>query len=70
VQQQLVPDTAVQQLVVDNLDLACATIEKAAMDRVVVDIDESFAQSYEARKRHAQVCHWDYSVPLLSSNPP
>ena len=42
-------------LVMDNLDAACAAIEKAAMERVVSDVDEGFAASYEARRRHREV---------------
>ena len=42
-------------LVMDNLDAACAAIEKAAMERAVSDVDEGFAASYEARRRHREV---------------
>lgn len=40
----------------DNLDLACQAIEKAAMDRAVIDVDEGFAAAYETRRRHREVC--------------
>ncbi|KAF5324741.1 hypothetical protein D9611_004517 [Ephemerocybe angulata] len=52
--EQHVPDTVVQALVAENLDNACSTIEKAAMERVVADVDEGFAQSYENRRRHRE----------------
>jgi CCR4-NOT transcription complex subunit 1 len=42
-------------LATDNLDFACAAIEKAAMERAVSDVDESFTASYEARRRHREV---------------
>ena len=42
-------------LVQDNLDIACSAIEKAAMERAVSDVDEGFAASYEARRRHREV---------------
>jgi CCR4-NOT transcription complex subunit 1 len=42
-------------LATDNLDVACAAIEKAAMERAVSDVDEGFAASYEARRRHREV---------------
>ncbi|KAG2020512.1 CCR4-Not complex component [Coprinopsis cinerea AmutBmut pab1-1] len=65
--EQHVPDAVVQILVQDNLDIACNTIEKAAMDRVAVDIDESFAQSYEIRRRHRETRpaapFWDPAAP-------
>lgn len=53
--QQMVPDQVVQLLVQDNLDIACAAIEKAAMERAVSDVDEGFAASYDARRRHREV---------------
>jgi CCR4-NOT transcription complex subunit 1 len=51
----MVPDQVVQLLVQDNLDVACAAIEKAAMERAVSDVDEGFAVSYDARRRHREV---------------
>lgn len=42
-------------IVADNLDIACTAIEKAAMERAVSDVDESFAASYEARRRQREV---------------
>jgi CCR4-NOT transcription complex subunit 1 len=39
----------------DNLDVACSAIEKAAMERAVIDIDEGFAPSYDIRRRHREV---------------
>lgn len=52
-------------LAADNLDVACAAIEKAAMERAVSDVDEGFATSYEVRRRHREVsfmlfCHFVY----------
>jgi len=52
----MVPDQVILLLVQDNIDTACQAIEKAAMDRAIVDVDESFAPAYEARRRHRQVC--------------
>ncbi|KAK7023882.1 Not1-domain-containing protein [Favolaschia claudopus] len=51
---EMVPDQVVQLLIQDNLDIACAAIEKAAMERAVSDVDESFAASFEARRRHRE----------------
>jgi len=44
-------------LVSDNLEIACQAIERAAMDQAVIDVDENFANSYEARRRHREVIH-------------
>ncbi len=42
-------------LVQDNLEVACSAIEKAAMERAITDVDEAFADQYEARHRHREV---------------
>lgn len=39
----------------DNLDVACAAVEKAAMERAVADVDEAFLSQYEMRRRHREV---------------
>ena len=51
----MVPDPAIFLLVQDNIELACQAIEKAAMDRAVIDVDDSFAAAYEIRRRHREV---------------
>lgn len=53
--QQLISEQVVSLLVQDNLDIACAAIEKAAMERAVTDVDDGFTASYEARRRHREV---------------
>ncbi|KAH9946365.1 Not1-domain-containing protein [Epithele typhae] len=63
---QLVPDQVVFLLVQENIELACQAIEKAAMDRAVIDVDDSFAAAYEVRRRHREQRpgqpFWDNSV--------
>ncbi|KAG6854974.1 hypothetical protein C0991_009797 [Blastosporella zonata] len=60
-------EQVVQMIVADNLDIACSAIEKAAMERAVSDVDEGFAASYEARRRHRELRNgqpfWDPSAP-------
>ena len=51
----MVPDQVIFLLVQDNIELACQAIEKAAMDRAVIDVDDSFAAAYEVRRRHREV---------------
>ncbi|EEB91500.1 hypothetical protein MPER_10130, partial [Moniliophthora perniciosa FA553] len=57
----------IENLVSDNLDLACAAIEKAAMDCAVSDVDEEFTAAYDARRRHRETRpgqhFWDTSIP-------
>ncbi|CAA7270173.1 unnamed protein product [Cyclocybe aegerita] len=63
----VVPEPVISLLVQDNLDIACSAIEKAAMERAVTDVDEGFAPSYEARRRHRELrnaqAFWDPSIP-------
>mmetsp|Transcript_518 Transcript_518/g.1826 ORF Transcript_518/g.1826 Transcript_518/m.1826 type:complete len:2264 (-) Transcript_518:4073-10864(-) len=47
-------ERAVEILTVDNLELGCALIEKAATEKATRDIDELLAPSYKARKAHRE----------------
>lgn len=60
----MVPEQVIQIIVTDNLDVACAAIEKAAMERAVSDVDEGFTASYDARRRHREVCRPTYEVKI------
>ncbi|KAJ7074336.1 Not1-domain-containing protein [Mycena amicta] len=51
---EVASDQVVALLVQDNLEVACNAIEKAAMERAVSDVDEAFAASFEARRRHRE----------------
>ena len=51
----MVPDQVIFLLVQENIELACQAIEKAAMDRAVIDVDDGFAAAYELRRRHREV---------------
>lgn len=39
----------------DNLDIACAAIEKVAMERATADLEDNFAASIESRRRHREL---------------
>ncbi|KAI0822634.1 Not1-domain-containing protein [Trametes gibbosa] len=74
--EQMVPDQVIFLLVQDNIELACSAIEKAAMDRAVIDVDEGFATAYEVRRRHRDQRpgqhFWDTTAlqsPTVSSLP-
>ena len=47
-------DQALQQAVVDNLELGCSLIEQAATERAVRDIDEALAPAVLARQKHRE----------------
>lgn len=48
----MVPEQVIQMIVQDNLDIACATIEKAATDRAIADLEEALATAFDVRRRH------------------
>ena len=47
-------DQALQQAVVDNLELGCSLIEQAATERAIRDIDEALAPAVLARQKHRE----------------
>ena len=65
--EQVISEQVLSILVADNVEVACSAIEKAAMERAVADVDEAFATSYEARRRHRELRSgqpfWDPSAP-------
>ncbi|KAL0097780.1 Not1 transcription factor, partial [Phycomyces blakesleeanus] len=40
--------------VFDNLELVCTVIEKAAMEKATIDVDEAMMNAYTARKKHRE----------------
>ncbi|KZT74256.1 Not1-domain-containing protein [Daedalea quercina L-15889] len=65
--EMVVSEQAVSVLVADNIELACQAIEKAAMDRAVIDVDDGFTTAYETRRRHREQRpgqpFWDPQAP-------
>ena len=47
-------EAAVQSATVDNLELGCALIEKAASEKAIRDIDESLAAAVIVRQKHRE----------------
>jgi CCR4-NOT transcription complex subunit 1 len=47
-------EAAVQSATVDNLELGCALIEKAASEKAIRDIDESLAAAVMVRQKHRE----------------
>lgn len=42
-------------IVAENIDVACAAIEKAAMERAVAEVDDAFSMAYADRRLHREV---------------
>ena len=47
---QVVTEHALMLIVTDNIDVACATIEEAAMERAVAQVDDAFSIVYADRR--------------------
>ncbi len=47
-------DSIVQTTVQDNIELGCAIVEKAAMEKSVAEINEQLAHAFIARKRQRE----------------
>jgi CCR4-NOT transcription complex subunit 1 len=63
-----VSDEEIQQVTADNLDVACQVIEKVATDKAILEIDNSLASAYEARRRHREVSDLAY-LKLIDKQP-
>ena len=50
--EQTLPESAINAVVSDNINLASAVIEKAGQERAIQKIDEMLAPLYAARRRH------------------
>lgn len=83
VTEQQLPEQALLLLVQDNLDLACMVIEKTAMEKALVKVDEGLASAYTARREFrahgrgtlfwdsAALSHYSTTLPdLLRIAPP
>ena len=52
-----IPEQAILIVAADNLELACAVVEKVAMDKAVLEVDDGLAPAYLARRTHREVRH-------------
>lgn len=51
---EVIAEQAAMLTVADNLDLVCAVIEKTAMEKVTMEVDESLMNAYASRKKHRE----------------
>ncbi|KAI9026639.1 CCR4-Not complex component, Not1-domain-containing protein [Phycomyces nitens] len=51
---EVVAEQTAHMTVMDNLELVCAVIEKAAMEKATIDVDETMMNAYTARKKHRE----------------
>ena len=52
--QHNLPEAAINLLASDNLEVACSVVERVAMDKAVLEVDDGLASAYESRRKSRQ----------------
>ncbi|GAA6025465.1 hypothetical protein JCM8202_003622 [Rhodotorula sphaerocarpa] len=63
------PEQAVLVVVAENLDLACSVVEKVAMDKAILEVDEGLNPAYLSRRSHrerSREAFWDTAAMAAS----
>ncbi|GAA5963421.1 hypothetical protein JCM21900_000443, partial [Sporobolomyces salmonicolor] len=63
------PEQAILVLAAENLDLACSVVEKVAMEKAVLEVDEGLSPAYVARRSHrerSREAFWDTAAMAAS----
>ncbi|GAA5831623.1 hypothetical protein JCM11251_000773 [Rhodosporidiobolus azoricus] len=63
------PEQAILLIVAENLDLACSVVEKVAMEKAVLEVDEGLAPAYVSRRSHrerSREAFWDTAAMAAS----
>lgn len=58
--EQSVPEQTVYSAVNENLDVACKVIEKIAMQRAIIEVDDQLLEGFVSRRKHREVCCFFY----------
>lgn len=69
---EVVAEQAAMLTVADNLDLVCAVIEKAAMEKVTMEVDDALMNAFANRKKHRDnnnQAYFDMDVFSMSRYP-
>ncbi|KAK4047791.1 CCR4-NOT core subunit cdc39 [Microbotryomycetes sp. JL201] len=67
--EQSMPEQAVLAVAADNLDFACAVVEKVAMEKAMLEVDDGLAPAYLARRTHrerSREAFWDTAAMAAS----
>ncbi|KAK4700026.1 CCR4-NOT transcription complex subunit 1, partial [Phenoliferia sp. Uapishka_3] len=67
--EQNIPEQAILLVASDNLELACGVVEKVAMEKAVLEVDEGLAPAYQARRSHrerSREAFWDTAAMAAS----
>ncbi|TIC11800.1 Not1-domain-containing protein [Wallemia mellicola] len=63
--EQSVPEQTVYSAVNENLDVACKVIEKLAMQRAIIEVDDQLLEGFVSRRKHRETtnqAYWDNAV--------
>ncbi|KAI5474877.1 CCR4-NOT transcription complex subunit 1 [Pseudohyphozyma bogoriensis] len=67
--EQNIPEQAILVVAADNLELACGVVEKVAMEKAVLEVDDGLAPAYLARRTHrerSREAFWDTAAMAAS----
>ncbi|KAM0747379.1 Not1-domain-containing protein [Meredithblackwellia eburnea MCA 4105] len=67
--EQNIPEQAILVVAADNLDLACGVVEKVAMEKAVLEVDDGLTPAYQARRAHrerSREAFWDTAAMAAS----
>lgn len=61
------PEQAILVVVADNLELACSVVERVAMEKAVMEVDDGLSPAYLARRTHREVRDFWHFVPCSTT---
>ncbi|GAA5929761.1 CCR4-NOT core subunit CDC39 [Sporobolomyces koalae] len=64
-----IPEQAILVLAAENLDLACSVVEKVAMEKAVMEVDDGLSPAYLSRRSHrerSREAFWDTAAMAAS----
>ncbi|GAA6042737.1 hypothetical protein JCM8097_005557 [Rhodosporidiobolus ruineniae] len=67
--EETLPEQQLLVIVADNLDLACSVVEKVAMEKAVLEVDDGLGPAYLARRSHrdrSREAFWDTAAMAAS----
>ncbi|KAM0787180.1 hypothetical protein ACM66B_006427 [Microbotryomycetes sp. NB124-2] len=67
--EQTMPEQSLLAVAADNLDFACAVVEKVAMEKAMLEVDDGLAPAYLSRRTHrerSREAFWDTAAMAAS----
>lgn len=68
--EQNIPEQAILMVAADNLDLACGVVERVAMEKAVLEVDDGLAPAYLSRRTHREVSGGSHRAEAMLTSVP